>query len=156
MKCESIAEIPHDIVAICPEADDDRCAAINEDPDWDRALRRDLSGIPDQENSSEGPNGVADVVGAMSKGRHSRGEHLQKGVEVLSLVVEVRGVHVDLLDIFGKEVVLGFLVSVELLGDDVAVYAMEEVVFGFGEEIAGRVPRGGVEILESRLSVGVR
>jgi hypothetical protein len=55
---------------------------------------------------------------------------------VLGLVVKVGGVGVDFGQVTGQE---GFL-AVHLLGDDVAVDAAEEVVFGLDEEVFGRVP----------------
>lgn len=58
MQCETITEIAHDIVTICPETDRDGSTTVYEDPDWDGRLGCQGSGAPDEVDSGQRPNGA--------------------------------------------------------------------------------------------------
>ena len=139
MQRQPIAQVTHDIVPVSPEADDDSRAPVREHPHGHGALGRERGGAPDQIDGGERARWRWRRRWSRGRSwRHGGGEDLQEGVEVLGLVVEAVGGGVHFGEVAGEEGAL----AVQLLGDDVAVDAAEEEVFGFGEEVFGGVPGG--------------
>lgn len=96
---ETIAKIAHDVVAVGPKADDDSGGAEDEDPDGDGGFLGQFAGVPDEVDGGEGADGIGDVIGAVGEGSHGGGQDLQEGIEMFGLVVEMRGMGVDCLDV---------------------------------------------------------
>lgn len=142
MQCQSIPEVAHDVIPVRPEADHDGGAAVHKHPDRHGGARGQRAGRPDQEDGAEGADGVGDVVGAVREGRDGAGQDLQEGVEVLGFVVVVEVLVLGVLHCGrgGEPAGAGLARGGELLGDDVDVHAVEEVVFGAGEEVGWFVP----------------
>lgn len=138
MQSQSVSEIAHDVVPVCPETNDDTGTTVGEDPDGHVGLLLDGAGVPDEVDGTEGSDGVGDIVCAVSEGSGSRGEDLEEGVEMLGFVVKVGGAGVEVLDVSGEFAIAG------LLGDDVLADTVHEGVDGELEQVAGRVPGSSV------------
>lgn len=86
MQRESIPQVAHDVVAVGPETDDERCGPVTENPDGDGGFGFQGAGVPDEVDGCEGADGIGYVVCAVREGGGGRGEDLQEGVGVLGFV----------------------------------------------------------------------
>ncbi len=50
---DAVSEVAHDVVAVCPQTDDDRGATEGQNPGRHRRLRANLSGAPDEIDGRE-------------------------------------------------------------------------------------------------------
>jgi hypothetical protein len=76
MQRQPIPKIPHDIISIRPQPNDDSGTTVSEHPNRDRALGRERRRVPDQIDSGKGPDSVGDVVGAVSEAGDRGSQHL--------------------------------------------------------------------------------
>lgn len=115
MESNLVTERAHDVVAVCPETDDDTGTTECEDPEWDGDLGADLGGGPDEVNGGVGADGVGDVVGAVGE-RGGRGsEDLEERVGILGTVVVVLAGSVNLLNVAREEIPVLLLIDNVLL-----------------------------------------
>jgi hypothetical protein len=63
VESEAVSKIAHDVVSVCPETDDEGSTSIAENPDWNRGLRRELAGVPDEVDGGERTDGTVLVSG---------------------------------------------------------------------------------------------
>ncbi len=139
MQRQPVAQVPHDVVAVRPEADDDRSGPVHQEPDRHRRLLLQLARVPDEINRRQWPQGVGDIVGAVRERRRGRGEHLEERIQMLGLIVIVRGPGMHALEVAAEEARTRAVAS--LLPDNVPIHAAENVVFRSDEQIARGIPR---------------
>ena len=137
LQCDAVSQVPHDIIPIRPQANDQARSAKHQNPNGHigLALGRQRAVLPDLENGRVRTDGVGDVVGAVRETGRGSSHDLQKGVHVLGLVVVVDRVRVQLLDV-GRD--NGFASG--LGGDDVLVDAAKQSPLDVPEENGARVP----------------
>jgi hypothetical protein len=140
-----VTERTHDVVAVCPETDDNGGATEGENPEGNRDFAGYFAGGPDEVDGGIGANGVGDIVGTVGEGGGGGSHDLQERVCVFGAVVVVLAGCVDLLYVAGEEILLALVV------DDILVYTVEESVLGPPEG-----DRRGVPCTWGRLLLGNR
>lgn len=83
-----VAKRGHDAVAIGQQTNVNSNTTIGQDPGRDRGAR-DIDGgvLPDVVNSSQGTDGVSNIVRSVGKGRETGGQDLKRAEELLGLGV---------------------------------------------------------------------
>lgn len=144
---EAVTQVPHDVIAISPDAEDEHGSAEAENPGGNGSLVTlgEHAGVPDLEDGGIGTDGVGDVVGTVGE-RGSGGSHdLEEAVHVLGLVVVASSVGVNLLDITGEGALLASKV------DNILIDTVEESPLDTVPNNGQRVPLAFGSALEELL-----
>jgi hypothetical protein len=135
VQSDLVTERAHNVVAICPETNDDTGTTECEDPERHGDLGANLRSRPDKVDGSIRTDGVGNVVGTVSKGSSRCSKHLEERVGVLGAVVVVLPSCMNLFDVAGQEV------PVLLLVDDVLLDTVESGVLDPVPSDGGSVPQ---------------
>ena len=143
LESKAVTQVPHDVVTISPETNDNSSTTIGKYPDRNISLLFDSTRVPNKIDGSKWTDSVRYIVGTVSKGGSGSSKDLEEGVEMLSLVVEVSSTGVNVLNITSQSRFLG------LLSDDILPDTMKEGINDNLGEVLWSIPWASILSLNS-------
>jgi hypothetical protein len=133
----TVTQVSHDVVTICPEADDNTSTTEGENPDGNLSLAsRDCAGLPDLVDGGVRTDSVGNIVGAVDERGRGSSHDLEESVEEFGAVIEMFSTSVNLFNVAGNNRLLA------LGADNILIDTVENGKLESPPHESTSVPRG--------------